>query len=38
MKMLEKEIGYKIDCDPKIDMSIGEKLFDPVHGYSKLER
>lgn len=34
MKMLEKEIGYKMDCDPKIDMSIDKKKLDPVHGYT----
>ena len=34
MKMLEQEIGYKIDCDPKIDLTYGEKLLHPVHGYT----
>ena len=34
MKMLEKELGYKIDGNPKIDMEFGKDKLHPKHGYT----
>ena len=36
MKVLEKEIGYQLDCNPQIDMTLGQKLLDPELGYTNL--
>lgn len=36
MKMLEKQIKYKLETNPKIDMDFADKPQpDPIHGYTK---
>lgn len=35
MKMIEKEIGYKMNMDPKIDLTASDSKFDRVHGFTK---
>jgi len=35
MKVLEKEITYKQDMNPDIDIDFGKELFDEKTGYTK---
>jgi len=38
MKVLEKEMKYKMDMNPKIDLDYGEKIFDKRYGYTRIPK